>query len=413
MKLLHTEVRLMLKVVMISPLPPEKHGESLYTTKLIKHLIHYKKIQIQAIGGEGSEPLPMNIDRVTTHSIWRQRDLRYPLKLLDFIRKSKPHIVHVQFGPYGELFGGFFGEPMLLLLLLLRIVGIPTTITLHSTWMPEQVNERIGTYNRLRKISFLGSIFFRIYMKVLNWGTTSVQLSTVKIDSLLRRKFLEAYGFNPQKVQEIPHPFSLIEKKIDPLLAEKELSVQGRHVVLLFGFIRPGKGIEIAIDAINRVRTTIPNVLLLVAGRPLDSRGEIYLEQLKLQVNELGLEKNVRFDTKHIPDSDVPIYFSAASILLVPYTESVGASGPIHNNAGYGVPIIAADVGYHMKETLKGMLTLFQNCNHLDLTKKVIELLADETLRKDIGTKQCKHTEQKSWNQAAKLTMQNYKEIIG
>jgi len=406
-----TSLSLMLKVVMISPLPPEKHGESIYTTKLIEHLTHYEKLQILAIGGEESKPLTMNTSRVTTHSIWKQRDLRYPLKLLKFIRKSRPHLVHVQFGPYGELFGGFFGEPMLLLLLLLRLSGIPTTITLHSTWMPEQVNERIGTYDRLRKISFLGTIFFRIYMKILNWGTTSVQLSTVKIDSLLRSKFLEEYGFNPQKVQEIPHPFSLIEKKINPQLAQKELSAQGKHVVLLFGFIRPGKGIEIAIDAINKVRATIPDVLLLIAGRPLDSRGESYLEQLRQQVAELGLEDNVRFDAKHIPDSSVPLYFSAASILLVPYTESVGASGPIHNYAGYGVPIIAADVGYHMKETLEGMLILFKNGNHTDLAEKVIGLLADEALRKEIGTNQCAHTEQKSWNRAAKLTMQYYKEI--
>jgi len=397
---------------MISPLPPEKHGESLYTTKLIEHLIHYKQLKILAIGGVESKPLPMNPDRVTTQSIWKQRDLLYPVKLLKFIRESRPHLVHVQFGPYGGLFGGFFGEPMLLLLLLLRISGIPTTITLHSTWMPEQVNDRISTYNQLSKISFLGSIFFRIYNKILDWGTTSVQLSTVKIGSLLRTKFLEEYGYNPQKVQEIPHPFSSIEGEKDASLAKEELSVQGRKIVLLFGFIRPGKGIEIAIEAINRVRTSKPEVLLLVAGRPLDSRGVIYLKQLKSQVEGLGLENHVRFDSKHIPESSVPYYFSAASILLVPYTESVGASGPIHNFAGYGVPIIAADVGYHMKETLEGLLTLFKNGNPKDLAEKIIGLLADEVLCENIGTKQRAFAEGKSWDRAAKLTLQYYKEII-
>jgi len=167
-----------------------------------------------------------------------------------------------------------------------------------------------------------------------------------------------------------------------------------------------------AIEAISRLRTSNPDVLLLVAGRPLDSRGEHYLEQLKTQVRELGLENNVRFDSKHIPEDSVPYYFSAASILLVPYTESVGASGPIHNYAGYGIPIVAADVGYHMKETLKGMLTLFKNGNPSDLAEKLVDLLTDEALRKDIGSKQCMYIENKSWDRAAKLTIQYYEEII-
>ncbi len=65
-----------------------------------------------------------------------------------------------------------------------------------------------------------------------------------------------------------------------------------------------------------------------------------------------------------------------------------------------------------MKETLERMLILFKNGDHTDLAEKVIGLLADETLRKNIGIKQCTYTEQKSWNRAARLTMKYYKEII-
>ncbi|MCK5264744.1 MAG: glycosyltransferase, partial [Candidatus Thorarchaeota archaeon] len=183
-------------------------------------------------------------------------------------------------------------------------------------------------------------------------------------------------------------------------------------VILIFGYIRRGKGFEVALEALNKVKQNISNVLLLIAGKVQDSDSRAYLLQLKKMSKELGLEESVRFDSHYITDDEIPLYFSAASIILVPYTESVGASGPIHNYAGYGTPIIAADVGYHMKETLGGTLTLFKNRDSTDLADKVITLLIDNELRKELGNRQCKYVANESWDVAAKRTMQNYGRII-
>ncbi len=72
-------------------------------------------------------------------------------------------------------------------------------------------------------------------------------------------------------------------------------------------------------------------------------------------------ESHARFDAKFIPEEMVPVYFSAALAILISYTESVGASGPIHSYAGYGVPIVAADVGYHLRESMGGHITAAEN----------------------------------------------------
>ena len=63
----------MLKVVMISPLPPEKHGESIYTQNLIEHILRFTKLQVLAIGGAESQPLPISTDRVTTYKSLRRQ----------------------------------------------------------------------------------------------------------------------------------------------------------------------------------------------------------------------------------------------------------------------------------------------------------------------------------------------------
>ena len=405
-------LRYMFKVVMISPLPPESAGESRDTAALIDKLAVNENVRVYAITGPDASELPNSSGRVTTMKIWRGRSILYPFTLLKAIAKIRPHIVHVQFGPHGAVYGGKFGELMIALLILLRLIGIDTTITLHSTWMTDQVEERISGYGRTSRLSIFAKTMFRIFIKFLRLGTNRIQLSTVKNDSLLKRKFIQEYRFSNSDVDEIPHPCSPVMDRLDSTEALHKLHLDGKSVILIFGYIRRGKGFEVALEAMNRIKQEIPNVLLLIAGKVQDSDSKAYLLQLKKRSKELGLDEFVRFDSHYIHDDEVPNYFSAARLILVPYTESVGASGPIHNYAGYGTPIIAANVGYHMRETLGGTLTLFKNRDSADLADKIIILLNDDELRKDLVVKQCKYVSNESWDVAVKRTMQNYKRII-
>ena len=106
------------------------------------------------------------------------------------------------------------------------------------------------------------------------------------------------------------------------------------------------------------------------------------------------------------------IYFSASTVILVPYTESIGASGPIHNNAGYAKPIVASDEGYHMRETLGGTLTLFKTGNSDDLAKQLIRILKDEKLGHQLGLLHREYSRKETWTLAAIRTLQHYQSII-
>ena len=63
-------------------------------------------------------------------------------------------------------------------------------------------------------------------------------------------------------------------------------------------------------------------------------------------------------------------------------------------------------------EIIGGTLTLFKNRDSTDLADKVITLLIDNELRKELGNRQCKYVANESWDVAAKRTMQNYGRII-
>ena len=397
---------------MVSPLPPQRTGESLYTANLITELVRTGKIQITALTGKDAEAIASETGLVEVLNVWNGRNLLYPFALMKYIKRVRPHIVHVQFGPHGEVYGGLFGEPMLLFLILCRLFGFRTTVTLHSTWMADQVVERTGTFRFLGRFSFLARAAFRAYMRLLDWGTDVLQLSTVKTNSLLREAFLRDFGYRPEKVVEIPHPCRLPAKQPDRKRAVEMLELPDRRIVLMFGFIRRGKGIDVAIKAMKQIRDSLPNTIMLIAGTPQDREGMIYLRELLKLTTQLSLDDHVRFDTEFIPEERVHIYFSAASAILFPYTESVGASGPIHNYAGYGIPIVAADVGYHMRESIGGNILLFKTGDSKSLAKKLEEILSDDSLATRLGQSQVSYAKKETWRRAASRTVEYYKRVL-
>jgi glycosyltransferase involved in cell wall biosynthesis len=402
----------MIRAVMITTLPPQKTGESPYSASLIQKLAETGNVVVTAITGAEAYSLPSQGGLVETLGIWNGRSLTYPFSLFRRVKKMRPHLVHVQFGPHGAVYGGMFGEVMIVLLLLLRFAGIKTTITLHSTWMTDQVVKRIRQYRIVNRFSILGPPLFKIYMRLLSWGTDVIQLSTVKVSSALRDRFLQEYQINPNKVVETPHPCRKVDTTMSLHDASETLGLVNRKAILVFGFIRPGKGLEIALNAMSIVKESVPSALLLIAGRPMDEDGKKYLLQLKEQSRNLNLQDNVRFDSKFISDEKLPAYFGASVVVLVPYTESVGASGPIHNYAGYGVPILASDAGYHLRESLNHSVVTFRSEDPEDLAEKLIHLLGNEDLRLELGQKIADYSKKETWSIAAKRTIIYYKKTI-
>jgi len=234
----------------------------------------------------------------------------------------------------------------------------------------------------------------------------------VKMDSLLRNAFLRDFSYRPEKVVEIPHPCKLPAKQLDRRSASQMLGLPDRKIILMFGFIRRGKGIDVAIKAMKQIRDSLPNTIMLIAGTPLDNDGMTYLQELQKLTTRLSLDDHVRFDTEFIPEERVPVYFSASSAILFPYTESVGASGPIHNYAGYGIPIVAADVGYHMRESIDGNVLLFKKGDWKSLAKRLDEILSDDILTTRLGQSQISYAKKESWGHAASRTVGHYMKIL-
>lgn len=119
--------------------------------------------------------------------------------------------------------------------------------------------------------------------------------------------------------------------------AERILGLKpGRRNLLFFGLIRDYKGLDILIDAFDRIE---PNYQLIIAGEPYGS-----FEKYQRQIDASPGRRRIHVFPKFIANSEVKNYFSAADVTVLPY-RSATQSGVSAISYHFDVPMIVTDVG--------------------------------------------------------------------
>ena len=105
-------------------------------------------------------------------------------------------------------------------------------------------------------------------------------------------------------------------------------------------------GIDKLLQAINMIKSEIPDVWLAIAGR-----GHIQ-SLLQQQTKELGLENNVTF-LGFLPENDLPVAYQAADLTVMPSQSFKGFGLAILESLACGTPVLCTPVG-GMPEILQG-----------------------------------------------------------
>jgi glycosyltransferase involved in cell wall biosynthesis len=118
---------------------------------------------------------------------------------------------------------------------------------------------------------------------------------------------------------------------------------ESEKVALFFGVITPYKGLEVLLGAMAGLESGHDPVKLIITGK-VDRGCEAYGNELRVLIEEQGLQDRVVDRIGFIPDSDVEIYFKAADLLVLPY-RYIYQSGVLFLALRFGLPVIASDVG--------------------------------------------------------------------
>lgn len=269
----------------------------------------------------------------------------------DYLNLSKVDLVCLQheFGIFGGVMGVYVVD-------LLRDLRRPV-VTVAHTVLPEPAPERREALKRVAEFS-----------------DALVVLSHKSMEFIQRY-----YGIPGEKVHMIHHgvpdmPFT------DPDQHKARWGLEGNTVLLTFGLLHPGKGIEYMIEAMPRIVERFPETVFVVLGATHPSvkkrGGEEYRFFLKGKAQELGIEHNVVFYDRFVSLEELTDFLAACDIYVTPYLDrDQVVSGTLAYAIGLGKPVVSTPYYYAEELLAEGRGVLVDFCDPQGLARGVLALL--------------------------------------
>jgi glycosyltransferase involved in cell wall biosynthesis len=318
----------------------------------------------------------------------RQNVLGDYARVADFLNMNLADVVFLQheFG----IFGGPAGEHLLALLAELRM---PVITALHTVLKDPSPEQR------------------RVVQELIRLSSRLVVMSERAME-FLRRRYRAPAG----KVVLIHHgipdlPF------VDPNFYKDQFGVAGRQLLLSFGLLSPGKGLEYAIDALAKVVAKHPDVVYMIVGatHPHVKRrwGEEYRLSLQRRAEEHGVADHLVFQNRFVELTELCEFLGAADLYLTPYLnrEQV-VSGTLAYAMGAGKAVISTPYWYaeEMLRDDRGRLVPFRDAEAL--AEQISDLLARETARHAIRRNAYTFCRQMVWKEVARAYLAAYEDAV-
>ncbi len=206
--------------------------------------------------------------------------------------------------------------------------------------------------------------------------------SQVMVMSKHSAEMLESmYGVGRERLSVIPHgapdrPFGR-QAQFKSLLGLDE-----RPVLMTFGLLGPGKGIETAIRALPAIAARHPGVLYRIVGAThpdLVARdGESYREGLQALAAELGVDDHIEWLDKFVDTPELLDQIEACDIYITPYPGlQQSTSGTLSYAVALGKAVVSTPY-LHARELLAdGVGELIEPNSHGAIAGAVNDLLGD------------------------------------
>lgn len=158
------------------------------------------------------------------------------------------------------------------------------------------------------------------------------------LNELEREQFIDL-GVDPQRIAILPNGVDLDQYQSLPSFTgfRARFDIPEEVPIILFlARVNKIKGVDFLVSSFNMLREVCPDAVLVIVG-PDDG----YLQEVKHQVQVLGIEKQVRF-TGYLDGDDKLQAYQAASVYVLPSAYEMFAITLLESLA-CGTPIIATD----------------------------------------------------------------------
>ncbi|MET0361094.1 MAG: glycosyltransferase family 4 protein [Sphingobium sp.] len=316
------------RVALIGGFRPRRCGIATFTTDLYEQLgEHHPEIDVDLYVMSAFAGDAPGADEPDVRAIIGQEDQQHYVDAARAINASGADAVWIQH-EYG-IFGGPSGETVLELI---DRVTAPLIVTLH-TILPEPSD--------LQR-----TILSRIVAKASRLMVMSQEG---------RRLLVDVYGASAQRITIMEHgaPDRPFGRQTD---YRGRLGLDGRRIMMTFGLLGHGKGLESAIEAMPAIVARHPDIIYRIVGAThpnlVRHEGEIYRESLMALAERLGVGEHVHWDNRFLDRDELLDQLEACDIYLTPYPNmQQSTSGTLSYAVALGNAVVSSPY-FHDRELL-------------------------------------------------------------
>ncbi len=289
-------------------------------------------------------------------------------------------------------YGIFGGERGSFIIELLHDLKMPIVTTLHTLLKDPSDRER------------------DIILQLAELSDRLVVMSELSVD-ILR----DIYEVEAEKIALIHHGIPDVPL-VESSTYKGKFDASGKRVLLTFGLLSPGKGIETMIDALPEIVKTHPDVIYMVVGATHPhlraEQGEDYRISLHRRAKTLGVEGHVIFYDKFVADEDLLEFIGAADIYVMPYlNEAQIISGTLADALGMGKAVISTPFLHAQELLADGRGRLFPFRDHVQLASEVIDLLDHPDKLHAIQQKAYDYGRQMIWSHVGRRYIEVFEQV--
>lgn len=350
------------RVALIGGFTPRRCGIATFTTDV--HASMASSFPDMIVDVYAMAPVANDIDfSAPVRGVIVENDTNSFIAAASAIEASRADTVWLQheFG----LFGGHAGDKILELI---DRIAAPLIVTLHTV-MPDPDADQL-----------------RVMQRLVARASKLIVMS--ERAAILMR---ETFGADADQVEVIPHgvpdrPFGRTEQ------FKTKFGFDGRYVLMTFGLLSPGKGIETVISALPDIVATHPAALYCIVGAThpnlLAREGEAYRDRLQSLARDLGVEDNIRWIDRFLEAEELFDLIEAADIYVTPYLGANQAtSGTLSYALALGKAVVSTPYA-HAVELLSddhGILVPFKDS--AALAQEISALIADPVRLSQLQTR--------------------------
>lgn len=333
------------RIAILSTYPPTQCGLATFTAALRLHVATpgFTADVVQVVEADDPDRAPEAVAHLVNGSVPSALGVVHLLNSYDAV------VVQHEYGIYGGPDGGD-------VLPLLEAVCVPVVIVFHTVLQQPTSSQRT------------------ILERLLRLADVAVTMTETA-----RGRLIALYGAHPDQVVTIPHG---AEQHLRLAVPERHAD---RPLVLTWGLLGPGKGIEWAIDALVDLADLSPRYLVLGTTHPKVAArdGEAYRESLMARARARGVSHLVEFDDSYLPGAALASLVATAQVVLLPYdSREQVTSGVLIEAVAAGRPVVSTSFPHAIELLQDGPGLVVPQGDSAALAQALRRVLVDDVLRR-------------------------------